>query len=123
MINKESGCREITCTVCPLGCTLGITCEAGKVTGVSGYSCKRGLEYGWTESTDPRRMLTTTVRIEGSALPVLPVKSEKPLPKNLLPDCMNVINKVKLKVPIRTGDIIIRNILDTGINIVATRNS
>lgn len=120
--NIEFEKKNITCIVCPMGCNLEISYKAGKVTDISGYTCKRGLDYGWNESTNPVRVLTTTVRVENGRLPVLPVKSEKPLPKALLFECMKVINSVIVKVPVVYGDIIVENILDTGINIIAVRN-
>jgi len=80
------------------------------------------LEYGWNESTNPVRMLTTTIQIDGGKLPVVPVKSNKPLPKDLLFECMNVIRKVQLKAPVRAGEVVIKNILNTGVDIVTTRD-
>jgi CxxC motif-containing protein len=120
--NIEFGKKSITCIVCPMGCSLEISYKDGKVTDVSGYTCKRGLDYGWTESTNPVRILTTTVRVENGRLPVLPVKSEKPLPKDLLFECIKVINSVMLEAPVAYGDIIVENILDTGVNIIAVKS-
>ena len=114
--------KNITCIVCPVGCNLQISYKRGKVVEVSGYTCKRGMDYGWAEATNPVRVLTTTVRLEGGRLPVLPVKSEKPLPKCLLFECMKVLNSIKLEAPVDLGDIVVENILDSGVNIVATRS-
>ncbi|HOJ09792.1 MAG TPA: DUF1667 domain-containing protein [Clostridiales bacterium] len=113
---------NITCIVCPKGCNLEVYLADGKVTEVKGHSCKRGLDYGWSESTNPRRVLTTTVRIDGARLAIIPVKSEKPLPKGLLFDCIKAINRVRIKAPVNIGDVVVENILGTGVNIVTTRS-
>lgn len=114
--------RNITCIVCPQGCNLEVWYnENNEVKEIKGYTCKRGLEYGWNEIINPVRMLTTTMRIDGGKLPVIPVKSGKPLPKDLLFECMNIISKVRIKAPVSSGEVVIKNILGTGVDIVTTR--
>ena len=120
--SEKNNIKNITCIVCPQGCSLEIWYnERNEIQEIKGYTCKRGLEYGRAESINPVRMLTTTVRIDGGKLPVIPVKSDKPLPKHLLFECMNIINKVKLRAPISSGEVVIENILNTGVNIITTR--
>jgi len=114
--------RNLTCIVCPVGCSLEVMLEDGSVTNVEGFSCKRGREYALVETTNPTRVLTTTVRINGAGLPVIPVKSDRPIPRGKLFDCMKVINNVELNAPVRIGDLVIENILGTGANIVTTRS-
>ncbi|MBZ4646725.1 MAG: hypothetical protein PWR27_1988 [Petroclostridium sp.] len=114
--------RNLTCIVCPLGCSLEVTLEDGRVGDVQGYGCKRGIAYGQSECTNPTRMLTTTVKVKGGQFPLVSVKSDKPLPKDLILRCMKVINNVQVNAPVCIGDIVVENILDTDVNIVATRN-
>jgi CxxC motif-containing protein len=114
--------KKITCIVCPTGCSLEISYRNGKVVNVSGYTCKRGMSYGWGEATNPVRVLTTTVRLKGGKLPVLPVKSDKPLLKDLLFECMKALNATELEAPVALGDIVAENIIGSGINIIATRS-
>jgi len=114
--------RNLVCIVCPVGCSLKVDINDGKVTGVTGNSCKRGAEYAKTECTNPIRVLTTTVRVSDGNITMLPVKSEKALPKGLLMDCMKVINQCSLKAPVRIGDVVLENILETGVNIIAASN-
>ena len=113
--------KSLTCIVCPLGCSIEATIEDGDITGIEGFNCKRGYEYAVSEITNPVRVLTTTVKIKGADLPVIPVKSDRPLPRGMLFDCMKVINGVELKAPVDIGDVVVRNILDTDVDIVATR--
>lgn len=116
--------RELTCVACPLGCSITVTFdEDGSVSEVTGNTCKRGDAYARTECTSPTRMLTTTVRVEGGKAAVVPVKSANPIPKGMMMECMTVINKAVAAAPVKIGDIIIKDILNTGVDIVATNNA
>lgn len=112
--------RELTCVACPLGCTVTVEYNEGDVISVTGNTCKRGEAYAKTEITNPTRSLTTSVKVNGGILPVVPVKSNKPVPKSMMFDCMKVINSVSVDAPVKIGQIIIENILGTGADIVAT---
>ncbi|MBR5782753.1 MAG: DUF1667 domain-containing protein [Clostridia bacterium] len=113
--------KDMICISCPLGCPLSVEMdESGKVLSVSGNSCKRGEQYAIDECTNPVRMLTTTIRVHGGALPMIPVKTSAPIPKGKMMECMQVINRMALDAPIRMGEVIICNICDTGVDIIAT---
>lgn len=114
--------RELVCVACPLGCPITVTlADDGTVADVTGNTCKRGDAYARTEVIAPTRMLTTTVRVEGGKTShVVPVKSANPIPKGMMMECMEIINKASVKAPVKIGDIVIENILETGVNIVAT---
>ena len=111
--------RELTCIVCPRGCALSIEMEDGKILKISGASCKRGEGYAQSECTNPVRTLTTTVALEGGG--VLPVKTDRPVPKELLFECMNVINEATAPADCKAGDVIIENILGTGANVISVK--
>lgn len=115
--------RELVCVACPLGCQITVTLENGEVTSVTGNTCKRGEAYAKTECTHPTRMLTTTVKVTGGEAPVVPVKSANPIPKELMLECMKEINKAQIPAPVKIGDTVIKNILNTGVDIVATNNA
>ena len=91
---------------------------AFELSKISGATCKRGEAYAQAELTDPRRTLTTTMRVMGAGL--VPVKSSVALPKALLEPSMDVINAVQAKAPVKPGDVLIADILGTGVDIVAT---
>lgn len=116
--------KEMICIVCPMGCHLTVIEDESSESGyrVEGNQCKRGAVYGVNEQTNPTRVIPTTVKIENGILNRLPVKTAAPVPKHLIFECMKEINKVTVKAPIKTGDIIIENILGTGVNVVATRS-
>lgn len=112
--------RELTCVACPLGCTITVELNGNEVISVTGNTCKRGEAYAKTEITNPTRSLTSTVKVNGGILPVVPVKSNKPVPKDKMFECMKVINSASVDAPVKIGQVIIENILDTGADIVAT---
>lgn len=110
--------KNMTCIICPMGCDLEIEITENDIK-VTGNTCPRGEVYAKNECTNPVRTLTTTMRCKNGK--ILPVKTDKPVPKDKLFECMEVINKTLAVLPISVGDIIIENILDTGSNVVASK--
>ena len=114
--------QNITCIVCPRGCQLKVDAEAQTVVG---NSCPRGVAHGLAEATNPTRTLTTTVRIvdaEGNFVDMAPARTAAPIPKPLLFDAMKEIAALRVQKPIRRGDALISNILNTGVDVIATRD-
>ena len=114
--------KEITCTVCPRGCTVTVEGEGKTVTSVEGYGCKRGLAFAKAEFTDPVRLLTTTVKLEGGKSGLLPVRSRTPIPRDRLFDCMEAVRRVSVRAPVRQYDVIIADVCGTGVDIVASKS-
>ncbi|MBV7274970.1 DUF1667 domain-containing protein [Clostridium sp. PL3] len=113
--------RELTCIGCPIGCQLQVKLEGKEVTEVTGFTCKRGEEYAKKECTNPTRIVTSSVYVEGGEIGVVPVKTEADIPKEKIFDCIKALKGIVVKAPVNIGDIIIKNVLDTGVNIIATR--
>lgn len=113
--------KEIICTVCPRGCHIMVEGKDEQILSVEGYSCKRGLEYAQTEYTCPVRILTTTVKTTDEQECLLPVRSSMPIAKEKLFDCMEIIRKVQVSLPVACYDVIVANICGTGADIVATK--
>ena len=112
--------RELTCIVCPKGCQLKVELDGKTVVSVTGQTCKRGEVYANTECTAPMRTLTTTAPVLGGG--VVPVKTDRTIPKEMLFDCMKAVNEARVSPDAKLGDIVIENVLGTGANIVTTRN-
>ncbi len=110
--------KELTCIVCPLGCTLRVELSGEKVIKVSGNTCPRGEKYAIAEFTDPKRTITTTMRCDNGE--VLPVKTDREIPKDKMYDAMKIINSNVVHLPISVGCVIIEDVF--GANIVATKN-
>ncbi|MFX1417663.1 MAG: DUF1667 domain-containing protein [Promethearchaeota archaeon] len=89
---------------------------------IEGHSCKRGEEYAREEFVAPKRILTTTIQVENGFLPLIPVRSDKPIPKERLEEALKEIAKMKSKAPIKMGDILVSNVLGLDINIIASRD-
>ena len=114
--------KEIICTVCPRGCAVTVEGTEKEIKSIEGYSCKRGVEFAKSEFTNPVRILTTLVKIEGVENELLPVRSDKPIPKDKIFDCMEIIKKSVAKLPKKRYDVIVSDICGLGVNIVATKD-
>ncbi len=112
--------KEIICTVCPVGCRVTVEGEGAEIVSISGNTCKRGETYAKDEFIAPKRILTCSVRLEGASRAMLPVRSSQPLPKEKIMECMEVIRQVTVAAPITEGQVIISNILGTGIDMVSS---
>lgn len=110
--------RELTCIVCPIGCSLKVELDGKNVLSVTGNTCPRGVEYAKNECTNPVRTITTTVVCDDGSF--VPVKTDKPIPKDKIFEVMEIVNKKKAHLPISIGDVIIEDVF--GSNIVATAN-
>ncbi len=119
---KTDVVAEIRCIVCPTGCLVQVKKDEQGNINFEGYTCKRGLEYAKQEYFEPKRIITTTMRVENGFLPLIPVRSEHPILKNRINDALLEIAKQKVTAPISIGDILIENILNLGVNIIASRN-
>ena len=111
--------KELICIVCPRGCHLKVDDENGFT--VTGNSCERGEKYGREELVAPKRVITSTVCLDSKNHCRLPVKTNSAIPKALVFDAVKLLNDVKIKAPVHLGDVILSNILGTGIDFVATK--
>lgn len=109
--------KNLTCIVCPIGCSLMAEIEGGVVTEVHGNTCPRGKAYAESECTAPKRMLTTTVRGANGAM--IPVKTESPIPKEKIRDAMKIIKNLRPLLHVSVGDVIMEDVC--GSKVVATR--
>ena len=114
--------RELICIGCPMGCPLTVEMENQEVLSVSGNTCPNGDKYARKEVTDPRRTVTSTVKILGGELAVASVKTQTDIPKNKIVDCMREIDKIEINAPVKIGDIVIEDVAGTGVNVIVTKN-
>jgi CxxC motif-containing protein len=121
--NGEKMERKFICIRCPQGCEITTTLDGhGAITEITGNSCKLGIDYVKNETSDPRRTLTTTVMVEGGSLPLCPVWSEKPLPKDRIIEVAGLLRGVVVKAPVAINQVIYENALGSGINIISSRS-
>ncbi len=112
--------KEIICIVCPKGCHLRVDENNGY--SVVGNACARGAEYGKNELTNPMRMITSTVKIEGALHKRCPVKTSVSIPKEKMLEVVKALDNIVLQAPINCGDIIIKNVAETEADIISAKS-
>ena len=113
---------DLICINCPMGCNLTVTKADDGSVSVTGNTCPRGEEYGIKEVTAPTRTVTSIVRVTDGEIPMVSVKTAADIPKEKIFDVMKSIRETKTVAPVRIGDIIIKNVAGTGVDVVATKN-
>ena len=113
--------RELTCICCPLGCNITVELIEGTIHSVTGNRCNRGDIYVRKELVSPTRIVTSSVRISNRASTMLSVKTASDIPKDKIFACMDAIKDLQFSAPVSIGDIVLKNVADTGVDLVATR--
>lgn len=113
--------KELICIGCPMGCPITVTMDQGNVTEVAGNTCPKGKAYAEKEVTNPTRIVTSTVKVEGGDRGFISVKTKEDIPKGKIFDCMKEINGILAKAPVAIGDVLLENVAGTGVAIVATK--
>jgi len=111
---------RFTCILCPLGCSIEVEVEEGRIIKVTGYTCPRGKEWAIQEVTGPKRVVMTVLPVENGALPTVSVKTAEPVPKERVPELMRFLAGLTLKAPVKIGDVVAEW---NGVRIVATRGA
>lgn len=109
------------CIVCPVSCRVTVEEKDGLLT-VEGNRCPKGKQYALNEHKCPKRMLTTTVKIKNALLRRAPVVSTAEVPKDKLKECLDELYKIELKAPVSEGELVIKDICGTSVDIVAARS-
>lgn len=111
---------DMICINCPMGCMLTVE-KVGEEIQVTGNICSRGKNYAYKECTNPTRIVTSSVFVDYGEIEVVSVKTQRDIPKEKIFSILNVLKEVRVVAPVHVGDIIIENIVGTGVNIVATK--
>lgn len=115
--------RELICIGCPMGCPLSVELDGNEVVSVTGQTCKRGEVYAKKEVTNPTRIVTTTVKVEGGSQDMVSVKTREDIPKGKIFQCVKALKGVTVQAPVHIGDVILADVAGTGVDIVATKNA
>ena len=110
--------KELTCIVCPRGCRLRIDDDMN----VTGNACPRGEKYAINELTNPTRTVTSSIRVSNRPYTLVSVKTDKPVPKDKMFAVMQEIDKLNVQAPVRIGQIVLANVLETDSNVVITKD-
>ncbi len=112
---------DIICIICPLACRVSVAVDdEGRIVEIANFQCKKGKEYAVAESMAPMRVLTTTVIVGKSRHALVPVRTNRVILREKLFDCMQHLARIKVEPPLMVGDVIVRNILNTGSDIITT---
>lgn len=114
--------KNLTCINCPMGCSITVKMDGGRIVSITGNTCKRGEDYAGKELTNPTRIVTTTVKVTGGQSNTVSVKTGKDIPKEKIFDCVRELKNVQVQAPVRIGDVVASDIAGTGIDVVATGN-
>ena len=113
--------KEITCIVCPLGCKIIVKSDGSQFEVVEGNRCKRGVEYALSEALNPRRVITSSILVNSGEWPLVSVKTTKPIPKDSLSLVLDEIKKAVVDAPVNVGDVLLKNVGNLGVDVVATK--
>jgi len=111
---------DTTCIMCPMGCSLTVTEENGKVV-VTGNTCARGEKYGAAEFSHPERVVTTLLKTTRGG--VVSVKTDRPIPKDKISDFLAWAADYRVDGTVRAGDVLAENPVSCGASVVATADS
>ena len=109
---------ELTCIGCPLGCPLTVKLDGNEVTEVTGNTCPKGAIYAKKEVTNPTRIVTSTVRVNGGSCPMVNVKTASDIPKGKIFECIEALKDVVLTAPVKIGDVVLDDVAGTGIAVI-----
>ncbi|MBO4905128.1 MAG: DUF1667 domain-containing protein [Lachnospiraceae bacterium] len=112
--------HTLPCITCPAGCILSVTEKNGEVISVTGNSCERGDAYGRAEVTAPTRIVTSNVKVRGGSRPVVSVRTTNPVPKDHIQATIDLMKDLVIDAPVTAGDVVIENVADTGVDLIAT---
>ena len=115
--------RELICIGCPMGCPLTVEMNGTEVVSVTGNTCPRGDAYARKEATNPTRIVTSTVKVEGGKVDMVSVKTKEDIPKGKIFECVKALKGITVKAPVHIGDVILKDVAGTGVDIIATKNA
>lgn len=114
--------QNLTCIGCPLGCSISVSLsDNGEVSEITGNTCKKREEYARKEVTNPSRVVTSIVKINNGDVNMVSVKTAEDIPKGKIFDCMEALKKVTVTAPVQIGEVIIKNVCGTGVDVIATK--
>lgn len=114
--------KELICISCPLGCMLTVEMNGKEVVSVSGNTCIRGENYARKEVVNPTRIVTSTVMVKNGIRPSVSVKTKEDIPKEKIFECMKALKGLCVEAPVKIGDVLLENVAETKVAIVATKN-
>lgn len=113
--------KKLTCIVCPVGCKIEVMLDNNRIIEIKGNMCLRGAEYAKSEVLNPVRPFFAVIKVKNGELPVVSVKSNKPIPKECIRKMIKELSRVKLKAPIKAGEVVVKRLECLDVDLIATR--
>ena len=113
--------REFICIICPKSCHLTVKWEGKEIKDIIGAGCPKGKDYAKDEITNPLRVFTGSIEVINGDFSLASVKTPVPIPKKYLKTIGEITRCLKMKAPIKIGQVIASNLLDNNIDLIATR--
>ena len=114
--------RSTTCILCPEGCQIVVKLVDRTIITIKGNACPRGEEYVRQEIEQPRRTVISVIGCIHGDVPTVSVKTRDPIPKEAILGVMDALRAVRVTAPVAVGDVIVPNVCDLGVDVVATRS-
>lgn len=111
--------KTLVCVTCPTGCELRVVLDGDALKEITGNRCKRGEAFALEECTRPVRTLTTSVRLQGAARPLLPVRTSAPVPRDSLAACAKAARALAVSAPVAHHQVVCHNLAGTGADLIA----
>ena len=105
-----------------MGCALTVVSDQNAVESIEGNGCPKGIAYAKSEISDPRRMLSSTIKVRGGIHPVVPVHTRNPIPRKCMFELLDQLKQTELEAPVKMGQIVLTNIRGTGVDVIASRD-
>jgi CxxC motif-containing protein len=109
---------QVTCVCCPRGCTV----TADPSGTLSGNGCRKGAAYAQQQLQSPLRRVTGEVRVRGGCADRCSVKTDRPVPTELLDAIRGILSALEAEAPIFVSQVLVRDLCGTGANLVACGN-
>ncbi len=119
---KDALHASLICTQCPKGCRISVDMDNGKIITVTGNSCPKGDVYAREEIVSPKRFFTSTVATKGLNIPMIPVKTDKPIPKGKMFDAVILAKRIVIDKFLRMGDVVYKDFIENGTNLIVTKD-
>jgi len=114
--------EKIVCIMCPFGCEIEAEVKEGELVEIEGHGCEDGKEYAEQELASPKRIVMSVVECKDGNFPTVSVKTSQPVDKKEIEDVMGALSDIEVQAPVKTGEIILKNVCNLGIDVVATRS-
>jgi len=120
-MNDRPPLDRLTCVLCPVGCELEVRKDEAGNLEVRGNQCEKGVPFAVEEVLRPMRNLATSVPVRGTAARMVSVRLSGRIPREMIFPILKEISRLRPEAPVRRGQVLIADILGTGVDVIATR--